>query len=300
MATKPTYKPEWAIDDIELPVSGNPNKVRPEEALRNSGYDQEQHPTAEEFNWMFNNLYRWVDWLEENIEDFGNTISDDYYNKTESDTRFANVAGDTLSGDFDIQASYSFSFGSSFLGTDNGVLGILQVLNNRSLNITDTDGQVLFTANSNTSGQGYSAMYRNGSERVRTTDSGLDVTGGITSTSGIDKLTSSNNGSAPHYAARAWVHFDGNTGTINQSGNIASVVRTGTGEYQITFTEDMADANYVVGGSASDSASYTGRTNGLQATDLAVTGFDLTTGRESGADNDTKTDFTDTMIVVFR
>lgn len=54
-------------------------------------------------------------------------------------------------------------------------------------------------------------------------------------------------GTAPIYAARAWVNFNG-TGTpsIRASGNVSSVTRDGTGRYTITFTTPMPDANYAV------------------------------------------------------
>lgn len=56
-------------------------------------------------------------------------------------------------------------------------------------------------------------------------------------------------GTAPVYACRAWVHFNGNTGAITASGNVASVSGTG-GAHRITFTNAMPDANYAVIGSA--------------------------------------------------
>jgi hypothetical protein len=58
-------------------------------------------------------------------------------------------------------------------------------------------------------------------------------------------------GSAPIFAARAWVNFDGTTAgtnpasmTIRASGNVSSVTRTSTGIYRINFTTAMPDANY--------------------------------------------------------
>lgn len=53
-------------------------------------------------------------------------------------------------------------------------------------------------------------------------------------------------GSPPYYAARAWVNFDGTTGDIRASVNIASVSRTGTGRYTVTFSSAMPDAKYCV------------------------------------------------------
>jgi hypothetical protein len=53
-------------------------------------------------------------------------------------------------------------------------------------------------------------------------------------------------GSAPVYACRAWVNFDGTTspGTIRASGNVSSVTRNATGNYTVNFTTAMPDANY--------------------------------------------------------
>ena len=52
-------------------------------------------------------------------------------------------------------------------------------------------------------------------------------------------------GSAPMYACRAWVNFDG-TGTvrIRASGNVSSITDNGTGDYFVNFTTDMEVANY--------------------------------------------------------
>ena len=53
-------------------------------------------------------------------------------------------------------------------------------------------------------------------------------------------------GSAPIYACRAWVNFNGTTspGTIRASGNVSSVTRNATGDFTVNFTTAMPDANY--------------------------------------------------------
>ena len=63
-------------------------------------------------------------------------------------------------------------------------------------------------------------------------------------------------GSAPIYACRAWVNFNG-TGTvaIRDSGNVSSISDQGSGLYQVNFSTAMPDddfattalANYVAG-----------------------------------------------------
>ena len=54
-------------------------------------------------------------------------------------------------------------------------------------------------------------------------------------------------GSAPIYACRAWVNFNG-TGTvaIRSSGNVSSITDNGVGDYTVNFTTAMQDANYSV------------------------------------------------------
>jgi len=63
------------------------------------------------------------------------------------------------------------------------------------------------------------------------------------------KTATNATGSAPIYACRAWVNFDG-TGTvaIRNSGNVSSVTENVTGDYTINFTTAMEDSNYSVSG----------------------------------------------------
>jgi len=59
-------------------------------------------------------------------------------------------------------------------------------------------------------------------------------------------------GTAPLYACRAWVNFNG-TGTvaIRASGNVSSITDNGTGDYTVNFTTALVDANYTVCGQGS-------------------------------------------------
>ena len=60
-----------------------------------------------------------------------------------------------------------------------------------------------------------------------------------------------NVGTAPVYAARAWVNFNG-TGTvaIRASGNVSSITDNATGDYTVNFATAMPDVNYILSGSA--------------------------------------------------
>jgi hypothetical protein len=63
------------------------------------------------------------------------------------------------------------------------------------------------------------------------------------------KLSSAQSGSAPIYAARAWVNFNG-TGTvaIRASGNVSSITDHGVGLYTLNYTTAMPNANYALAG----------------------------------------------------
>ena len=59
---------------------------------------------------------------------------------------------------------------------------------------------------------------------------------------------------------RAYVNFDGLTGThsIRKSFNVSSITDHTNGDYTVSFTNAMADADYVVSGGVSDPSSGQG------------------------------------------
>ena len=93
----------------------------------------------------------------------------------------------------------------------------------------------------------------NGSVTLAPEDTASDVT--LTVPAGTSSLVSNTTlrtelnatGSAPIFACRAWVNFDG-TGTvaIRESGNVSSITDNGTGDYTVNFTTAMVDANYAM------------------------------------------------------
>ena len=70
------------------------------------------------------------------------------------------------------------------------------------------------------------------------------------------KLSGAQTGSAPVYAARAWVNFNG-TGTvaIRASGNVSSITDNGVGDYTVNLTTALASGNYATVGAAQRGAS---------------------------------------------
>lgn len=86
-------------------------------------------------------------------------------------------------------------------------------------------------------------------------------------------------GSAPVYGIRAWAQFNGTSPlVINAQGNIASIVRLGTGDYEVTFTQAMPTANYAIGGNGG--ASDRGHTYDIVT--RSTTGFRFRTHSDFG------------------
>jgi hypothetical protein len=76
-------------------------------------------------------------------------------------------------------------------------------------------------------------------------------------------------GTAPIYACRAWVNFNGTgTVTIRASGNVSSITDNGVGEYTVNFTQAMPNSNY--------SASGMSRSQGGSTLNPVIVGFSAT------------------------
>jgi hypothetical protein len=106
-------------------------------------------------------------------------------------------------------------------------------------------------------------------------------------------------GSAPIYAARAWVNFIGTTGVIRASGNVSSVSDNGVGDFTLNFTTALPDTNYTfVASSSANSGDTTvfhptvSNTYGLSTTNLRI--------NCRGQDRVTLADVTQAMIAIFR
>ena len=102
-------------------------------------------------------------------------------------------------------------------------------------------------------------------------------------------------GSAPIYACRAWVNFDGtdafspnpSTSAIRDAGNVASITENVNGDYTINFATAMEDTNYSVVGCVADTASPNPNRNLSIKTALATSSVDVITGVPStGAKQD--------------
>ena len=93
-------------------------------------------------------------------------------------------------------------------------------------------------------------------------------------------------GTAPIYACRAWVNFNG-TGTvaIRASGNVSSITDNGTGDYTVNFTTVMPDDNYSIGGMVrQDANAVSVGIACIKYTTIPTTSyFNLSTGTDGGS-----------------
>lgn len=102
-------------------------------------------------------------------------------------------------------------------------------------------------------------------------------------------------------SAKAWVNFNG-TGTvaIRESFNVSSITDNGTGNYTVSFTNAMPDANYAVVGVAQFSTS--GGSQSFVAVNAASSPYQTTSINVVGVRSDTAalTDFVVVNVATFR
>lgn len=111
-------------------------------------------------------------------------------------------------------------------------------------------------------------------------------------------------GTAPLYAARAWVNFNG-TGTvaIRASGNVSSITDNGTGDYTVNFTTAMPDANYAaVIGYTPDNVTFnsTVATRVTFTTTFATSSVKILTGAQRPDAAGSALDFPLVSVSIFR
>lgn len=100
----------------------------------------------------------------------------------------------------------------------------------------------------------------------------VSITGGTVAAAAITGALNAA-GTAPIYACRAWVNFNGQgTVAIRGSGNVTSITDNGTGDYTVNFTTAMQDANYaaVVGGNNNQTNNGYIVVNVITASDVRV------------------------------
>lgn len=97
-----------------------------------------------------------------------------------------------------------------------------------------------------------------------------DLSNAATLPQGILAAALNASGSAPMYACRAWVNFNGmGAVAIRAGGNVSSVTDLGAGQYRINFANPMPDANYAASGG-------TDATSSVYANDMRFTNYTTT------------------------
>ena len=113
------------------------------------------------------------------------------------------------------------------------------------------------------------AIILNGTTGITTPDidstagfDGEDLTGDVAAARITGALNAT--GSAPLYACRAWVNFNG-TGTvaIRASGNVSSITDNGTGDYTVNFATAMQDTNGAIMNGKANQVSNAGNATGV-------------------------------------
>ena len=121
---------------------------------------------------------------------------------------------------------------------------------------------------------------------------------GVSTVLAATKTALNASGSAPVYACRAWVNFNG-TGTvaIRASGNVSSITDNGVGNYTVNFTTAMQDANYVGMVSGGDLATLSRSVGGSGDASRIATSYAILT---LNAAQNTLTDCDTVYVSVFR
>jgi hypothetical protein len=147
-----------------------------------------------------------------------------------------------------LQWDGKFGIGTTTPATTLDVNGDVTITD-KIIHSGDTDTSIRFpavdTVTVETSGVERLRVTSGGNVGIGTTPSEqLHITGNFRIGSAVQATPS---GSAPLYAARAWVNFNG-TGTvaIRASGNVTSITDNSTGNYTVNFTTAMPDENYSV------------------------------------------------------
>lgn len=78
MATQPTNPIiKIAESDVNLPSTGQPNKNEPSAAIKTTGYDKNQVVTAEELNYILDNISEWQTYFKDRIDELESQIDNE-------------------------------------------------------------------------------------------------------------------------------------------------------------------------------------------------------------------------------
>ena len=170
---------------------------------------------------------------------------------------------------------------------------------NGTISLIKKDGTVVGSINA-------TGLFNNTLTSTNTDQALTAAQGKVLQDNKLDKTAITASGTAPMYACRAWVNFNGVDNTITGSGNVSSITDNGTGDYTINFTTAMQDANYAISGNATQNSgslsssanilSLKNATNGVLA-NKSTTSFTIVTVDNS---SDAYFDSNNVSVAVFR
>ena len=106
-------------------------------------------------------------------------------------------------------------------------------------------------------------------------------------------------GTAPIYACRAWVNFDGaGSVSIGGSGNVSSITDNGVGNYTVNFTTAMPDALYCISGVAGRSSTF--GSSAYIERNRVIGQFNTSTSIRTAANDNTTNDCDEVQLCVVR
>ena len=130
---KPTSYPDWATDDVILPVAGTSNKIEPRTIMQTQGADKGNFFGAEEANWILNSNGEWTRYLDQEVQHLKdtnlreyNTVADMVADELLEDGDYARTLGYHTFGDtggaiYKVSAAEGTVDGMTLIALDNGL-----------------------------------------------------------------------------------------------------------------------------------------------------------------------------------
>lgn len=107
----------WANTDVNLPELAGPNKTKPIDDLINKGWDFTEKPTADEFNYILNNMGQWINWAVTDLETGTSSNTPNTLVKRDSNGDFsAGAISASLNGNADTSSQWSTARNLEFTG----------------------------------------------------------------------------------------------------------------------------------------------------------------------------------------
>lgn len=203
------------------------------------------------------------------------------------------------------QANARTNLGISAANTPNTPAGnIAATTVQAALNELDTEKQAVLVSGTNIKTINSNSLLGSGNINVSTEfASSAENIAGTIENKAVDPLgireAFNATGTAPIYACRAWVNFNG-TGTvaIRASGNVSSITDSGVGDYVVNFTTAMPDANYsaVTAGTGGSESIAVNPVQGPSLINQATGSVGINTGSDTLA----KADWVRVCVAIFR